>query len=114
MSQEHIPLEPESPGDGQHQTPSSESISIGNGYALEWNTAKILTVYRYGVPYKTTQLNAGIDRRRLTVELVFECGVSKSQLAEALHASRQSIDNWLATFKNAGFEGLVNSTKPGQ
>ena len=111
MSQEQFSLDPECPGEHQHQTQSSERISIGNGYALEWNTATILTVYRYGVPYKTTQITAGIDRRRLAVELVLECGVSKSWLAEALHVSRQSIDNWLGTFRNAGFEGLLNSTK---
>ncbi len=110
MSQEQGTLEPEFPGEPQ-QTTSSERLSIGKGYAIEWNTATILTVYRYGVPYKTTQINAGIDRRRLAVELVLECGVSKRQLAEALHASRQSIDNWLETFRKAGFEGLLTSTK---
>jgi len=109
MSQEQFALESESLG--QNQTKYSEHIFIDDGYALEWNTATMVTVYRYGVPYKTTQIKAGIDRRRLVVELVLECGVSKSKLAEALHVSRQSIDNWLATFKKAGFEGLLNSTK---
>ena len=86
-------------------------ISIGNGYAIEWVSDRLLIIYRYGVPYKKTEIAAAIDRRRLVVELVLECGVTKSRLAEALDVSRQSIDNWVDTFKRAGFEGLVNSYK---
>jgi transposase len=89
-------------------------ISVGNGYAIEWVSNKHLVVYRYGVPYKKTEIRAAIDRRRLVVELVLEGGVTKSILAEALDVSRQSIDTWIETFKNAGFEGLVNSYKGGR
>lgn len=90
---------------------NDKRIRLGNGYALEWITKKLLNIYRYGVPYKTVEINAGIDTRRLAVELVLECGVTKSKLAEALNVSRQSIDNWIDTFKNSGFEGLINSYK---
>lgn len=70
MSQEQFTLESACPGQNQHQPTSSEPIPIGNGYAIEWNTATILTVYRDGVPYKTTQIKGGIDRRCFTGELV--------------------------------------------
>lgn len=86
-------------------------IPVGNGYSIEWVSDKHLIVYRYGVPYKKTEIRAAIDRRRLVVELVLEGGVTKSRLAEALNISRQSIDTWNETFKKAGFEGLVNSYK---
>lgn len=86
-------------------------IPIGNGYAIEWLSQRFLNVYRYGIPYKIVEINAGIDRRRLVVELVWECGATKSKVAKALDVSRQSIDNWIETFKKAGYEGLVNSYK---
>ncbi len=89
-------------------------ISVGNGYAIEWVTDEIIIVYRAGVVLKKTQIKAQIDRRRLVVELVLEAGVTKSRLAKALNVSRQSIDNWVATFKKTGFEGLVNSYKGGR
>jgi transposase len=88
--------------------------SVGNGYAIEWVSDSYLAVYRYGIPYKKTEIRAAIDRRRLVVELVLEGGVTKSRLAEALDVSRQSIDTWIATFKKSGFEGLVNSYKGGR
>ncbi|UCG54953.1 MAG: helix-turn-helix domain-containing protein, partial [Dehalococcoidia bacterium] len=84
---------------------------IGNGYALEWVTDRIVIIYRYGVIAKKVEIKSGIDKRRLVVELVLEAGVTKSKLAEALNVSRQSVDNWIDTFKKSGFEGLVNSYK---
>ena len=86
-------------------------ISIGNGYAIEWITNKILTIYRYGIPYKHTEIKAAIDKRRIAIELVLEGGVTKALLAEGLKVSRQSIDNWIDIYKKSGFEGLVNSYK---
>lgn len=90
---------------------SGNRIFVGNGYAIEWVGEKHLIVYRYGVAYKKIEIKTGLDRRRLVVELVLEAGVTKSRLARALNVSRQSIDNWVDTFKKAGFEGLVNSYK---
>jgi hypothetical protein len=84
---------------------------IGNGYSIEWLTDSILIVYRYGIVFKKVAIQAGIDKRRLVVELVLEEGVIKSKLADALNVSRQSIDNWCDTYQKAGFEGLVNSYK---
>ncbi|OGW16970.1 MAG: hypothetical protein A3G93_07065 [Nitrospinae bacterium RIFCSPLOWO2_12_FULL_45_22] len=86
-------------------------ISIGNGFAIEWLGKSHLTVYRYGIPYKICHIKEAIDRRSLVVELVLECGVTKSRLAEAFGISRQSIDNWVDTFKRSGREGLINSYK---
>ena len=90
---------------------NDKRISIGNGFAIEWVTARMITVYRYGIPCKYVEIKADIDKRRLVVELVVEGGVTKSKIAEALNVSRQSIDNWIDSFKKAGFEGLVNSYK---
>jgi hypothetical protein len=89
----------------------NKDILIGNGFSIEWVTAKLVKIYRYGVPFKNVEIKAGIDKRRLVIELVLEGGVIKSKLAEALKISRQSIDNWINTFKKSGFEGLINSYK---
>lgn len=91
------------------QNSGSRGINIGNGYAIEWIGAKGLIIYRYGICYKQTEIKSSIDRRRIAVELVLEGGVIKSLLSEALKVSRQSIDNWIDTYKKSGFEGLVNS-----
>lgn len=88
-----------------------QRISIGNGFAIEWLCKSHLTVYRYGIPYKICHIKEAIDRRTLVVELVLECGVTKSRLAQAFGISRQSIDNWVDTFKKSGREGLINSYK---
>ncbi|MEA2108504.1 MAG: helix-turn-helix domain-containing protein, partial [Pseudomonadota bacterium] len=88
-----------------------KNIGIGDGYSIEWRTAKLVAVYRYGVPYRHVEINAGIDKRRLAVELIMEGQITKSKLAKALRVSRQSIDNWEKTFFKSGFEGLVNSYK---
>ena len=93
------------------QSKNDKDIAIGNGYSVEWVAAKLVRVYRYGVPFKVVEIKAGIDRRRLVIELVLEGGIIKSRLAKALNVSRQSIDNWIDTFKKSGFEGLVNSYK---
>jgi transposase len=97
-------------GEGQENIHDKRK-PIGNGYSIEWLTDSILIVYRYGIPSKEVAIKAGIDRRRLVVELVLEGGVIKSKLAEALNVSRQGIDNWCDTYQRAGFEGLVNSYK---
>jgi len=93
------------------QSKNDKDIAIGNGYSVEWVAAKLVRVYRYGVPFKVVEIKAGIDIRRLVIELVLEGGIIKSRLAKALNVSRQSIDNWIDTFKKSGFEGLVNSYK---
>jgi transposase-like protein len=93
------------------ESQDDKRISIGNGFAIEWLGKSQLTVYRYGIPYKICHIKEAIDRRTLVVELVLECGVTKSRLAEALDISRQSIDNWVDTFKRSGREGLINSYK---
>jgi len=90
---------------------NDKDIGIGDGYSLEWRSKKLVTVSRYGVPYRHVEINAGIDRRRLAVELILEGQITKSKLAKALGASRQSILNWEDTFRKSGFEGLVNSYK---
>lgn len=97
----------------QADTARGSRKPIGRGYSLEWQTDTLLTIYRYGVPYKTTQIKAAIDKRILVVDLIIDGGVKKSALADALGVSRQSIDNWIDTFKKSGYEGLVNSYKGG-
>jgi len=89
-------------------------ISIGNGYSVECASPKIIIIYRMGVPLKKTEIKTQIDKRRLAVELVLECGAIKLRLADALQISRQSLDNWIDTYKRSGFEGLVNSYKGGK
>jgi hypothetical protein len=93
------------------ESQDDKRISIGNGFAIEWLGKSQLAVYRYGIPYKICRIKEAIDRRTLVVELVLGCRVTKSRLAEALDISRQSIDNWVDTFKKSGREGLINSYK---
>jgi len=90
-----------------------KDIGIGAGYSIEWRSAKLVTVRRYGVPYRHVEINTGMDKRRLAVELILEGQIDKSKLARALRASRQSLNNWENTFLKSGFEGLVNSYKGG-
>lgn len=98
----------------QADTARGSRKPIGKGYSIEWHTDTFLTIYRSGVPYKTTQIKAAIDKRILVVDLIIDGGVTKSALADALGVSRQSIDNWIDTFKKSGYEGLVNSYKGGR
>jgi len=103
MTQEQLSFVPKEENDGR--------TSIGNGYAMKWAGPRSISVFRYGVPFKHVEIKAGIDKRRLAVELILDCGVVKSRLAEALKVSRQSLDNWINSYRKAGFEGLVNSYK---
>jgi len=54
----------------------------GNHAFIEWVAAKLVRVYRYGVPFKVVEIKAGIDRRRLVIELVLVGGIIKSRLAK--------------------------------
>ena len=90
-----------------------KDIGIGGGYSIEWRSVKLVAVRRYGVPYRHVEINTGIDKRRLAVELILEGQIDKSKLAMALRVSRQSLNNWENTFFKSGFEGLVNSYKGG-
>ena len=90
-----------------------KDIGIGDGYSIEWQSANLVTVRRYGVPSRHVEINTGIDKRRLAVELILEGQIDKSKLARALQVSRQSLNNWENTFLKSGFEGLVNSYKGG-
>jgi hypothetical protein len=92
----------------------SNRIAIGNGYSIEWLSPTLIAFYRMGVPLKHSQILSQIDKRRLAIELALECSVTKLKLAHALRISRQSLDNWIDTFKRSGFEGLVNSYKGGK
>jgi transposase len=89
----------------------SNWISIGNGYSIEWVTKNLIIIYRHGIPFKKVQITAQIEKRRIAVELVLECGVGRQKLAGALEISRQSLNNWIDTYKRSGLEGLVNSYK---
>lgn len=94
-----------------NKTKKDNRISIGKGFAIEWFGKNDLIIYRYDILYKKCHIKEAIDRRILVVELVMECGVTKSQLAQAFDISRQSIDNWVDTFTKSGREGLINSYK---
>lgn len=85
--------------------------SIGNGYSLKWISKTLIMIYLYEKLTRRYEIKKQIDKRHAAVELVLECGVTKCRLAEALNISRQSLDNWIATYKKSGLEGLVNSYK---
>jgi len=45
------------------------------------------------------------------VDIVERYGVMKNKLAHSLGISRQSIDNWIDTYRKYGSTGLINNTK---
>lgn len=49
--------------------------------------------------------------RWLIVELSLEYNAQKTKLSDAFSISRQSINDWIATYKKHGIKGLINSTK---
>ncbi len=85
---------------------------IGGGHALKKTSDKdIVHLYKNGIFIKAQPLRPAIDKRLFVVDLVERQGVNRTKLASSLEISRQSINNWVDTYRKNGSTGLVNSTK---
>lgn len=96
----------------QREEEFKDMVDIGAGFALKKVSQIHIEIYSPNGFYKAVELKTQITKRLLVVELVNKHRVRKSLLAKALEISRQSIDNWLASYQKWGYEGLINSTKP--
>lgn len=85
---------------------------IGQGFALKKTSdPDKVHLYKNGIFMKEQILKPAIEKRLFVIDLVERQGVTKSKLADALQISRQSIDNWLGTYRRYGSQGLINNTK---
>ena len=85
---------------------------IGEGHALKKTSDKdIVHLYKNGIFIKAQPLRPVIDKRLFVVDLVERQGVNRTKLASSLGISRQSINNWVDTYRKNGSTGLVNNTK---
>ena len=85
---------------------------IGEGYALKKTSDKdIVHLYKNGTFIKAQTLSPAIDKRLFVVDLVERQGANRTKLASSLGISRQSINNWVDTYRKNGSAGLVNNTK---
>jgi len=85
---------------------------IGGGHALKKTSDKdIIHLYKNGIFIKAQPLRPAIDKRLFVVDLVERQGVNRTKLASSLEISRQSINNWVDTYRKNGSTGLVNNTK---
>ncbi len=85
---------------------------IGNGFSLHKTDDKDkVRLYYNGSLVKEQVLSPSIEKRLFVVDMVERQGVAKSKIAVSLDISRQSIDNWIGTYRKHGSTGLINNTK---
>ena len=88
----------------------SAKTLIGNRLHAVIKDGKI-DVYKNDVFIESKPISKDFEKRLTVVELVNNYGAMKLRIAEFLGVSRQSIDNWLDSYKKNGAEGLINNTK---
>lgn len=85
---------------------------IGGGFALKkTNDPNKIQLYKNGQFVKEHTLSPAIEKRLFVVDLVDRQGVTRTKLANSLGISRQSINNWVDTYRKFGSTGLINNTK---
>jgi len=85
---------------------------IGAGLALKKTSDNnVVHLYKDGRFVKEQLIYPVIEKRLFVVDLIERLGVTTTKLAASLNISRQSIRNWLNTYRKYGSEGLVNSAK---
>jgi len=87
-------------------------IKLGNGLTAE-RDKKHITLYKNGGLLKRVDISQATTRRLFIVELVIDLGVSKTDVAEALDISRETVYNTLDTYEHFGVDGLLHSEKRG-
>lgn len=84
---------------------------IGKNYAIKVKSGELIEIYYNGQFQKFAKIYPAFEKRLIVVDLVERCSVVKEKLADALGIARQSIDNWIKTYRKFGAEGLINNTK---
>jgi len=85
---------------------------IGQGFALKKTSQENkVQLYKNGRFVKEQMLYPAIEKRLFVVDLVERQGVTRTKLADSLGISRQSINNWVDTYRKYGSSGLINNTK---
>lgn len=85
---------------------------IGQGLTIKKTSDKnIVHLYKNGSFVKVQQLYPSIERRLFVVDLVDRQGATMTKLASSLGITRQSIINWVNTYRKYGSTGLINNTK---
>lgn len=87
-------------------------IKLGNGLTAE-RDKKHITLYKNGGLLKRVDISPATTRRLFIVELVIDLGVSKTDVANALDISRETVYNTLDTYEHFGVDGLLHSEKRG-
>jgi hypothetical protein len=87
-------------------------IKLANGLTAE-RDKKHITLYKNGSLLKRVDISQATTRRLFIIELVNDLGVSKTDVAEALAISRQTVYNTLDTCEHFGVDGLLHSEKRG-
>jgi len=87
---------------------------LGAGLTLELiqGSSPAARLYRQGVLIKEVNLSDKPAKRLFIVETV-ALGAKKRRLATAFDISRQTIDNYIASKEQYGFEGLLHGYMPG-
>lgn len=85
---------------------------IGQGFALKKTSDNNkVHLYKNGEFVKEQVLTPAIEKRLFVVDLVERQGVTRTKLADSLDLSRQSINNWVDTYRKDGSNGLINNSK---
>lgn len=92
-----------------------KQADLGNGLILESDIAnpKHVTIYRQGIIIKKADLSDRVAKRLFVIEII-GLGALRSRLASALDVSRQTIHNYLETYKYFGIEGLIQGYSPSE
>ncbi len=73
--------------------------------------SKAVDIFKNGEYIETKELNTPIEKRLAVVQLINNYKAAKVRLSEVFEISRQTIDNWLSSYKKYGILGLENNTK---
>jgi len=85
---------------------------IGQSLAIKRTSDKnIVHLYKNGSFIKEQPLHPAIERRLFVVDLVERQGATQTKLAKSLGITRQSIKNWVDSYRKYGTVGLINNTK---
>jgi transposase len=85
---------------------------LGNGLSAQRDNHHAI-VYKNGQLLKRVDLENGVERRLLIVDLVKRMGAAPTKVAEGLDVSRQTVHNAINSFDQYGPEGLLHSGKNG-
>jgi transposase len=98
--------------DNLFENQEQEFEFIGQGFALKKTSDEDkVHLYRNGTFIKEQVLVPAIEKRLFVVDLVDRQGVTRTKLAGSLNISRQSVNNWVDTYRKYGSTGLINNTK---